>query len=110
MAKSEMVALGGKPGGREPIDLAAGCYPLSRSNRRSSATFCDKPHWLLLTDAAEIAAVKDAGKYRAITWQRRHSEGKEEVWVLVDAVWTAWRADRNGNRNCRHGEKSEATD
>lgn len=56
-----------------------------------------KPHWLLLTNADEIKAVKDAGKYRSITWQRRG----EEIWVLLDAVFKAWRADRTGNRGCQ---------
>ncbi len=34
-----MIALGGKPGGREPRDLAAGCYQPSRGNRQSNAIF-----------------------------------------------------------------------
>jgi hypothetical protein len=45
-----------------------------------------KTRWTQLTDAAEITAVKDAGKYRTITWQRRG----EDIWLMMDEVGRAW--------------------
>jgi hypothetical protein len=55
----------------------------------------NKPRWKQLTDAADITAVKDAGKYRTITWQRRG----EEILLMLDEVGRVWLETlRNGNR------------
>jgi hypothetical protein len=55
----------------------------------------NKPRWKPLTDAAEITAVKDAGKYRTITWQRRG----EDIWLMLDEVGRVWLETlKTGNR------------